>query len=150
MKLTVPPLVQGLVIIVLMWALARWTPGLTFDFPGRSILVWIFGVGGGAMGIFAGLAFVRAKTTVNPMKPENANRLVTDGLYRISRNPMYLALAFTFIAWGLHLANPLCAAPIILWIVYITEFQIKPEEEALRKKFGAEYEDYCRRVRRWI
>ncbi len=150
MKLIIPPPVQGILVALVIWALARWQPGLAIDFPGRAALVWVCAGVGVAMEIVAALMFVRAKTTVNPMKPENANHLVVEGLYRISRNPMYLALLIILAAWSLHLANPLAAAPLILWVLYITEFQIKPEEKALREKFGAEYEDYCRRVRRWV
>lgn len=150
MKLIIPPPVQGIIIALTMWALARWTPGLAFDFPGRAALVWVFGLVGVAMEIVAGLMFLRAKTTVNPMRPANAKHLVTTGLYRISRNPMYLALLLVLIAWGLHLANPLNGIVLAAWVLYITEFQIKPEEAALHKKFGADYEAYCRRVRRWL
>ena len=150
MKLIIPPPIQGIIVAIVMWALARWTPGLAFDFPGRAALVWAFGGVGVAMEIIAGLMFLRAKTTVNPPKPENARTLVTTGLYRISRNPMYLALLIVLIAWGLHLANPLAAGPVIAWVFYITQFQIKPEERALREKFGGDYDAYCNRVRRWI
>ncbi len=150
MKLVVPPPIQGVIIALLMWALARWTPQYSVDFQGRALLVYLFGVVGVVMEIVAGAIFLRAKTTVNPMKPENANRLVTTGLYRISRNPMYLALLFILMAWGAHLANPLNIIMLTAWVLYITEMQIKPEEVALRDKFGKEYKAYCRRVRRWI
>lgn len=150
MKLKIPPPIQGLLIAITMWALARALPGLAFDFPGREVMVWLFGGVGIVMEITAGMIFLRAKTTVNPLKPQNANKLVTTGLYRISRNPMYLALGLVLLAWGLWLGHPLSLGLIPLWVLYITQFQIKPEEEALRAKFGADYETYCRRVRRWI
>lgn len=150
MKLIIPPPVQGIIIALMMWALARWLPQYSVDFPGRALFVYFFGVVGVAMEIVAGLMFLRAKTTANPLKPANASRLVTTGLYRFSRNPMYLALLFVLMAWGAHLANPLNVIMLTAWVLYITEFQIKPEEKALSEKFGADYEAYCRRVRRWI
>ncbi len=150
MKLLIPPPVQGIIIAAAMWALARQTPGLAVDFPGRAFLVYFLGLIGVAMEIIAGLMFLRARTTPNPLKPQNASTLVTSGLYRFSRNPMYLALLFVLVAWGLHLANPLNAFLLVGWALYITAFQIKPEERALQEKFGADYVDYCRRVRRWL
>jgi protein-S-isoprenylcysteine O-methyltransferase Ste14 len=150
MKLIVPPPVQGLIMAVAMWTLARQTPGLTVDFPGRALLVYLLGLVGVAMEIIAGLMFLRARTTPNPLKPQNASKLVTSGLYGFSRNPMYLALLFVLVAWGLHLANPLNVLLLVGWVIYITEFQIKPEEQALKEKFAADYDDYCRRVRRWL
>jgi protein-S-isoprenylcysteine O-methyltransferase Ste14 len=96
------------------------------------------------------LEFAGMKTTVNPMAPEKASALVTGGTYRISRNPMYLGLLLLLIAlavyWGTLAA--LIVVPAFVW--YMTEFQIKPEEESLRKHFGAEYEAYLDRVRRWL
>ena len=150
MKLRIPPVIQGILVIAIMWALNRYGPSYVVDFPGRALLVWLLGGVGIVMEIIAARAFLRAKTTVNPLSPESAQHLVTTGLYRFSRNPMYLAMLFLLIAWGLHLANPLTAGPVILWVVYITEFQIKPEEKALREKFGGEYDAYARKVRRWL
>ena len=150
MRLLIPPPVQGVIIALAMWALSRYGPAYSFDFPGRALLVWLLGGAGVVMEIIAGLMFLRARTTVNPLKPENAARLVTTGLYRISRNPMYLALLLILIAWGFHLGAALGFAPIVFWVVYITEFQIKPEEKALREKFGDEYVAYTRKVRRWL
>lgn len=150
MKLKIPPPVQGLIVALIIWALARWSGDWRVDFPGRASLVWSLVIVGVAIEIIAGLMFVRAKTTVNPLRPEKANRLVVGGLYRFSRNPMYLALALILMGWALHLMNPLGAIPIIAWVWYITEYQIKPEEAALREKFGDDYAAYCKRVRRWI
>lgn len=94
--------------------------------------------------------FIRAKTTINPMAPDNADKLVIKGLYRISRNPMYLGVLFLLLAWAVYLQNILSFAPPILFVVFMTLFQIKPEEKALRKKFGTQYDEYSKSVRRWI
>ncbi len=150
MKLLIPPPIQGIIVGLIMWAISQWTPGLSTEIIGGKALALIFGGVGIVMEIIAAIAFIRAKTTVTPLKPEKASRLVVEGLYRISRNPMYLGLLLLLIAWGLWLANPLNIAVIAGWVFYITEFQIKPEEKALREKFGDDYEAYCKRVRRWI
>lgn len=94
--------------------------------------------------------FFRAKTTFNPMNPSNTSHLVITGLYRISRNPMYLGLLLMLIGWALYLGSvsPLLVLPLFVWL--LTKMQIEPEEEILIQKFGQEYKDYQRRVRRWI
>ena len=94
--------------------------------------------------------FLAAKTTINPMTPDNAGRLVKTGLYKISRNPMYLGVLLLLLGWAAYLQNILSFAPPLLFVVSMTLLQIKPEEKALRAKFGTEYEAYCHRVRRWI
>lgn len=94
--------------------------------------------------------FTSAKTTINPMTPDNVEKLVVKGLYRFTRNPMYLGVLFLLLAWAAFLQNVVSFAPAALFIVFMTLFQIKPEEKALRRKFGADYDEYCRRVRRWI
>ena len=94
--------------------------------------------------------FIKAKTTINPMKPDATEKLVIKGLYRISRNPMYLGVLLLLLAWAAYLHNVLSLAPPLLFVLTMTLFQIKPEEKALHQKFGADYEAYCRRVRRWI
>lgn len=97
-----------------------------------------------------GLRFKQARTTVNPLLPENASTLVTSGIYRHTRNPMYLALTLAL----LGVAAWLWWAPALLaaagFSAYITRFQIEPEERVLRLKSGAEYVRYCHSVRRWL
>ena len=63
---------------------------------------------------------------------------------------MYLGLLILLLGWGLRLSNPLALLPILLFVAYMTVFQIKPEEEALKRKFGDPYLEYCARVRRWL
>ena len=99
---------------------------------------------------YAVVAFIKAKTTVNPLKPESATTLVTDGVYRYSRNPMYAGMALFLFAWSLWLLNPLNIIIFIAYIGYINQFQIKPEEQALAKIFTVEYEAYRTQVRRWL
>jgi len=150
MRLLIPPPVQGLIFAAIMWGAARAVPQLSADFAGQLYLAAGFAIAGGVIEAVSAIAFFRAKTTVNPLKPANATRLVTGGLYQYSRNPMYLGLLLLLIGWAIWLGN-LAAAPLpVLFIAAITWAQIMPEEAALREKFGDEYEAYCSRVRRWI
>lgn len=96
------------------------------------------------------VGFVGAKTTVDPLHPELASQLVERGMYRFSRNPMYLAMALLLLAWAVCCRSLLAWLGPLCFVLYITRFQIIPEERALEKRFGASYRDYCSRVRRWL
>ncbi len=87
---------------------------------------------------------------MNPTKPSATSSLVTGGVFRLTRNPMYLSLLLYLLAWAAYLSNWLAALLVPLFVVYITELQIKPEERALSALFGAEYASYKARVRRWL
>lgn len=101
-----------------------------------------------AIAAFAG--FWQARTTINPLRPERASVLVTHGIYRYTRNPMYLSLLLLLVAYAFHLGCWAAIAGPVVYVAYITRFQILPEERVLLSKFGAEYDSYRRRVRRWI
>ena len=94
--------------------------------------------------------FFTKKTTINPMKVNEVATLMTGGVFSLSRNPIYLADLIFLIAWVVWLgeATNLILPAVFVW--YCTRFQILPEEDALRSKFGETYADYQRRVRRWI
>jgi protein-S-isoprenylcysteine O-methyltransferase Ste14 len=95
-------------------------------------------------------AFRDAKTTVNPVRVDEASQLVTGGVFALTRNPMYLGLTLLLVAWALWLNRIAAFAGPVLLVAYLTRFQIMPEERALSAKFGREYEAYRARVRRWI
>ena len=84
------------------------------------------------------------------MTPSKASSLVTDGVFRISRNPMYLGLLLLLMGWALWLgtASPWLVLP--LFVIVITVAQIAPEEQALYRLFGEQYLGYKRNVSRWI
>jgi protein-S-isoprenylcysteine O-methyltransferase Ste14 len=96
------------------------------------------------------MAFRRQRTTINPLHPEKTSSLVTGGIYRISRNPMYVGMALLLLAWAVYLESPAALLGIGAFIAYITRFQIIPEESLLSRHFGAEFENYRQRVRRWL
>jgi protein-S-isoprenylcysteine O-methyltransferase Ste14 len=96
------------------------------------------------------LSFRRAKTTVNPLKPETSASLVSTGVYSFTRNPMYLGMALVLLAWAAYLASPWALAGPALFALYITRFQIIPEERVLARLFGTSFAEYRKRVRRWL
>jgi len=104
----------------------------------------------GLFGAPAFSAFAKASTTINPVQIDRASTLVTTGIYRITRNPMYVALTFILCAWAAWLNQPLALVGPILFAFYITRFQVIPEERTLAQKFGHSYDDYRRSVRRWL
>jgi protein-S-isoprenylcysteine O-methyltransferase Ste14 len=98
----------------------------------------------------AAIQFYKNKTTVNPFKPEKTKVLVVAGVYRYSRNPMYLGMALVVLAWAIVLGNPLNISVFFGFILYINYFQIKPEERALENIFGESFNQYKLSVRRWL
>lgn len=96
------------------------------------------------------LSFRKARTTVNPLKPETASALVSSGVYRYTRNPMYLGFAIVLIAWSIFLAWPPALLGVLGFVMYMNIFQIGPEERALASLFGREFTQYCSQVRRWL
>ena len=98
----------------------------------------------------AAALFFRRRTTVNPLKPDTATHLVVGGLNRVSRNPMYVGQALLLAAWALWLAHALAPLGAVAFVLYITRFQILPEERALAARFGDDWRAYRARVRRWL
>lgn len=132
------------------WGLAQFAPGVRIRIPGADVLATGLAVIGGLSGILGIATFRRASTTVDPHRPAEASTLVTSGIYRFTRNPMYLGLAILLVAWSVRLATPLGLAGVVLFVTYITRYQILPEERALRAAFGERYERYTATTRRWV
>jgi protein-S-isoprenylcysteine O-methyltransferase Ste14 len=150
LDLKVPPLAAGALLAALMWLVSRLVPGFNFVFPGREFLALILAIAG-AMIILLGVAsFRRAKTTINPMKPELSSALVISGIYKLTRNPMYLGFLLVLASWAVFLSNALAFVFVPAFIFYMNRFQIEPEEKALAAKFNQEFVDYKSRVRRWL
>lgn len=146
----IPPPLVTLVIGVLMWL-------ETGVFP-QTALPYALRLGAGLMlviaaGIFvfpAVLSFRRSHTTVNPVRIEKANHLVTTGIYRISRNPMYLAMVLLLAALAFFLGSLWSLLGPVALMLFLTRFQILAEEHVLAEIFGQPYHEYCARVRRWL
>ena len=146
----VPPPIVALLIGAVMWAVERWSPlpeggspsrlAISFGLAGLGVLVVVLGM----------LAFRRAKTTINPVNIGAASSIVTSGIYRYTRNPMYVGLALMLVGWAVHIAVPFVLMGPVVFMLFITRFQIIPEERVLTSKFGGEYRKYQERVRRWL
>jgi protein-S-isoprenylcysteine O-methyltransferase Ste14 len=149
-KVRVPPVALFAVVALLMWAVAAGLQSWRIAFPGRTLATIVLMLVAGAIGIAGVRAFHRARTTVDPLRPERASALVTSGIYRRTRNPMYVALAIALLAWALWLANPLALLGVAIFVGWMNRYQIAPEERALQALFGAEFERYCSEVRRWL
>ena len=150
MELLVPPPLVGLAIAAGMWAAAHIPPVLQLPNLVRVLVAAALVAIGIAVGIGGVMSFHRAKTTVNPLKPETSAALVTTGVYSFTRNPMYLGMVLVLIAWAVSLASIWSLLGPVLFILYITRFQIVPEERVLDRLFGAAFAEYKKRVRRWL
>lgn len=133
-----------------MWAAAD--AGLEFALaPQTKYVIVVLLIAAGATFDFLGLiAFHKSRTTINPLRPERTSALVTGGIYRITRNPMYVGMTLFLLAWAVYLSAllPFAGVPVFMW--YITRFQIQPEERVLQGIFGDEFLNYAARVRRWL
>ncbi len=152
LDLKVPPALLGAVIALGMWGVSKGVPDLAPSLP----MLWTLvpGVGLGILGvtvILSGVtAFRRHGTTVDPIHPEAASHVVRTGIYRHTRNPMYVGFSIGLLGWAVALGNPLALLGVPAFMAYLNRFQIHPEERALRAKFGEDYETYVRDVRRWL
>jgi protein-S-isoprenylcysteine O-methyltransferase Ste14 len=139
-------LVIGIAMAATMWS----NPQVTVSAVLRLTVSISFLLAAGMFGPRAILTFSRVKTTIDPVRIDRANVLVTTGVYRFTRNPMYLSMALLLTAWASYLAHPLAAIGPIAFVMYISRFQIFPEERVLQAKFGDLYTIYRSEVRRWI
>lgn len=150
MKLKIPPLIVTIIFGLFMYLLATYLPVGYFDFFGRNYLMYLLLFLALLIGIVSLFQFFRSKTSIDPYAPSKVSTLVTSGLYHYSRNPMYLALLLLLLGWGLYLGNAFNTILAAGFVYYMNAFQIIPEEEVLRDKFGKEYQKYCVMVRRWF
>ncbi|MEO8739897.1 MAG: isoprenylcysteine carboxylmethyltransferase family protein [Casimicrobiaceae bacterium] len=150
LELKIPPPALALLVAVAMWGISSATSRFEISAVLRNtavIVIAIVAFGFAVSGIFA---IRRARTTISPIKPEAASSLVTSGVYRFTRNPMYLGLSIVLLAWAIFLSSAWTLLGPIAFVLYISRFQIAPEERALSKLFGSAFADYQSKVRRWL
>jgi protein-S-isoprenylcysteine O-methyltransferase Ste14 len=150
LELKVPPVVLVSIVAVGMWALSRIAPDLAIAIPAAGWLASGVALTGMAIAVLGVLAFRTVGTTVDPRVPGQSESLVVSGVYRYSRNPMYLGFLLVLCAWGLWLGNLPALLFLPAFVLYMNHFQIVPEERFMRDKFGAAYATYCAEVRRWM
>lgn len=146
----IPPPIVAVLCGALMWGAARYVPGIVARNSWHLIVAAAIVVVGVLFAIAGVISFRRAKTTVNPLAPEKASSLVASGIYRYTRNPMYVGIALVLLAWAVFLLSPVALLGVVAFILYLNRFQIAPEERALESLFGAQFVSYKSRVRRWL
>jgi protein-S-isoprenylcysteine O-methyltransferase Ste14 len=150
LELKIPPLALVIAAAFIMWLGGCYLPTLNFRFPFQSIAAWMIGLTGALASALGVIEFRRAKTTVDPTKPGAASSLVRTGIYRRTRNPMYVGFLLILAGWVAAVANVASLLVLPAFVFYMNRFQIKPEERALTTIFGDEFKAYCSETRRWI
>ena len=150
LELRIPPLLVLFIMAGAMLGVTYAAPAFSFRVPGRTLVALALaalGVGSAVAGV---IAFRQHHTTVNPLTPGASTAIVTGGIYRMSRNPMYLGFLLVLAGWVVWLSNAGAALVLPAFVTYLTRYQIEPEERALLAKFGSQYAEYMTRVRRWL
>lgn len=140
-----PPPAVFFIIVISMACLPKWgeytAPFMLIVLP-LILALWL--------AVASLWQFYQDKANVDPRNLDKTQRLVCRGVYRISRNPMYLSLALCLSVWAMWLGHCLAWSGVILFIYWMTRYQIRREEAFLLMKFGEDYRTYQRKVRRWI
>jgi protein-S-isoprenylcysteine O-methyltransferase Ste14 len=151
LELKVPPLALTALVSAVMGGVEYASDGTPVVAPS---LAWAAGAAVALSGLaiaYRGVSvFRRIRTTVDPLHPERSARLVTAGVYRWTRNPMYLGFVLFVLGLAVALQSLVGFALTAFTAVFLQRFQIKPEERALSRRFGAAFDVYRGRVRRWI
>ncbi len=150
LELKIPPPAVAVLMAGAMWGISLVAPLLEVPAFIRVAVAVTIALAGGGFSLAGVISFRRARTTVNPMKPEMTSSLVCSGIYRVTRNPMYVGLLFILVAWAVFLSSAWALLGPLTFVLYINRFQIAPEERVLSAMFGTGYSAYKSRVRRWL
>ena len=150
LELKIPPVLVWLVMAGAMLGVSYSAPRLSFTLARSSAIALALVTLGGALAAAGVMAFRARRTTVNPLTPSASSSVVASGVYRISRNPMYLGFLLALAGWAVYLSHAGAVMLLPAFVAYMTQFQIKPEERTLLAKFGSEFAQYMSHVRRWI
>jgi protein-S-isoprenylcysteine O-methyltransferase Ste14 len=150
LELKIPPVALVLFMAALMWLASLAIPAFGFRFPARHFFAASVAVAGAIITGLGIVSFRRARTTVNPLKPDQTSSLVVSGIYRFTRNPMYLGFLLILLGWAIFLSNVMAFLLLPAFILYMNRFQIEPEDKALAALFGQQFVTYTSRVRRWL
>lgn len=143
------PIVPPPVIFIGCALIMAYLPN-SYRFEINVLAVYLIVLVSFAIAFFSLWQFYKSKANINPIHLEKSNVFVVNGIYRFSRNPMYLSLTGLLVAWAIYLQSAVSFLGVFLFIYLITQWQIKPEEYWLEKKFGESYLAYKNVVRRWI
>jgi protein-S-isoprenylcysteine O-methyltransferase Ste14 len=150
MALIIPPPLLALLTAVFMFAVS--SSGLTTTIQSNltTVLALAVFVTGLVTGLAALLSLHSANTTIDPHRPQKASKLIRHGIYKLTRNPMYLSLTLMLASVMIWSGDVLNIAPLMFFVWYINKFQIIPEEKALQQRFPSQLPAYKASVRRWI
>jgi protein-S-isoprenylcysteine O-methyltransferase Ste14 len=145
LELRVPPLLVTILAAAAIVAVAG-TPG-----SGIAVLIGAaIAAAGAAVAVAGVIAFRRARTTLDPLHPDRSASLVTHGVYRMSRNPMYVGFVALLLGLAVALSSIAGGTLALAAALYLDRFQIRPEERVLHRHFGATFDRYRASVRRWL
>ncbi|OED62363.1 hypothetical protein A143_13085 [Vibrio splendidus ZS-139] len=150
LELKVPPVALFILVFVASYFSAHQLSTGAVLLPYKIIVLGVGVALSGVVGLAGIWEFRKQKTTVNPIKVETASSVVDSGIFGYTRNPMYLGLFILLFCFGYFFQNLFSVLLSFVFVMYMNQFQIKPEERALEQLFGAEYVDYKQKVRRWI
>lgn len=150
LELKIPPPLAALLVGVAMKFAANRLPAIQLPGEVRLPIAGVFVVFGMTVAFLGFRAFRQAKTTVNPVKPEAASSVVTGSVFSFTRNPMYVGLTSLLVGWAVWLSVPWVFLGPVALALFLTRFQIIPEERVMSAKFGRDYDEYRKRVRRWL
>ena len=150
LELKIPPPAVAALMAVAMWGISALAPLVEAPAIVRVVAAVLITLAGGVFSIAGIVSFRVARTTINPMKPEATTSLVCSGIYRLTRNPMYVGLFFVLVAWAVFLSSAWALLVPVAFVLYMNRFQIAPEERVLSAMFGTEYSAYKSTVRRWL
>lgn len=150
LELKIPPPIVAALAAGVMYGIDRLAPAAEVSIPVRTPITTLLVAVALCIWLLSLLSFRRHATTTNPMSPSGASSLVRSGVYRFTRNPMYLGMLLALTAWAVWLSNWLGFLVLAAFVAYITRYQIVPEERALADKFGSAFTEYAAQVRRWI
>ncbi|MCB9771659.1 MAG: isoprenylcysteine carboxylmethyltransferase family protein [Candidatus Omnitrophica bacterium] len=148
--LKIPPIVLVGFTATLMWLVSLAAPSFPLSIPAKNLCMGVLVSTGAIISGLGVASFRRAKTTVNPMKPESSCVLVDSGIYGLTRNPMYLGFCLGLLGWAVFLSNFFAFLLLPAFMLYMNRFQIEPEEKILAATFGQPFIDYKTKVRRWL
>lgn len=150
LALRIPPLAVTFLAGLAAWLIAHAVPAMRVDTAALPMIAAALALLGSGCTVLGVISFRRARTTVNPMNPDATTALVMSGIYRFTRNPMYLGFLLMLVGELTWLGSPLAATTAPAFVIYLNRFQIAPEECALNAQFGPEFIAYTARVPRWL
>jgi protein-S-isoprenylcysteine O-methyltransferase Ste14 len=147
-----PPIVMMICAIISLVASQKSLEFIQLQVSTFESLVWplVFFIAGIVVAVAGVKEFKQHHTTLNPLHPEKTSSLVTSGVYQLTRNPMYLGLLIVLLGWGDLLDSFLAFSGALIFFLYMSAFQIKPEEDMMKEKFDQGFTQYCSQVRRWL